>query len=80
MFTEDVTQYHLEHQIPPGVQEKFPNYDKFPLLLSKIDRPKLKGNIAKHSDVKHLRGHNEYMLENHCKLVFNEANAISAEV
>lgn len=65
MFTEDIVQYQLEHPIPPEVLQRFPGYENFPLLLSRIDRPKLEPNITDQSKVKHLRGHNEAMLENY---------------
>lgn len=64
MFTDQFVEYQHEYPIPPGVLEKFPKYETYPLLLSQIDRNKLAPNNADLSDVKHLRGHNEKMLEN----------------
>ncbi|KAL8271035.1 hypothetical protein Esti_005020 [Eimeria stiedai] len=64
MFTEDVVQYQKEHPIPPGVLHRYPKYEKFPLLLNRIYRPKLQPNIAGASEVAHLRGYNEALLEN----------------
>ncbi|KAL8433880.1 hypothetical protein ACSSS7_003541 [Eimeria intestinalis] len=63
MFTQDVVQYQKDHPIPPGVLHKFPNYGNFPLLLSRIHRPKLAPNTADASEVAHLRGYNEALLD-----------------
>ncbi|KAL8427937.1 hypothetical protein Efla_003451 [Eimeria flavescens] len=64
MFTESVVQYQKEHPIPPDALQKFPNYENFPLLLNKIERPKLEPNIKNVSDVERLRGYNEDLMEN----------------
>ncbi|CDJ47728.1 hypothetical protein, conserved [Eimeria brunetti] len=63
-FTEDVKQYHLDHPPPPEALKKYPNYENFPLLLSRIHRPTLEPNIKETKHFEHLRGHNEAMLEN----------------
>lgn len=67
MFTEDVRQYHLDHPIPPHVLQKFPNYKDFPLLLNVFNRPDTEPTVTEVERVKHLRGHNEKLLENKCK-------------
>ncbi|XP_026190345.1 uncharacterized protein LOC34621504 [Cyclospora cayetanensis] len=64
MFTKEVTQYQLEYPCPPAAVRRFPGYESFPLLLSHFEKQKLDSNITDEEDVKHLRGHNEAMLEN----------------